>query len=103
MINEEQHLLVKLSEEAVEVCLELSKRIHKTLLFGLDETNVKNPTGPNNRECIINELNDLFGIVDMLVEIETLPKDWLSYEKIQARKEKVRKYMEHARQVGNLE
>lgn len=102
MLNEEQHLLVKLSEEAVEVCLELSKRIHKTLLFGLDETNIKIPDGPDNRGNIINELNDLFGIVEMLVDIGTLPKDWLDQEKILKRKEKVTRYMEHAKTVGNL-
>jgi hypothetical protein len=103
MITEEQHLLIKLSEEAVEVALELSKRIHKTMLFGLEETNVKKPDGPNNRECIINELNDLFGIVEILVDTGTLPKDWLSQDKIAARKEKVSRYMEHARNVGGLE
>jgi phosphoribosyl-ATP pyrophosphohydrolase len=102
MITREQHLLIKLSEEAVEVALELSKRIHKTMLFGLNETNVKNPNGPNNREAIINELNDLYGIVEMLVDEGTLPKDWFSEEKIQARKEKVERYMEHARNVGNF-
>lgn len=102
MITEEQHLLIKLSEEAVEVALELSKRIHKTMLFGLDETNIKKPDGPNNRENIINELNDLFGIVEMLVDRGTLPKDWLSQDKIAARKEKVSRYMEHARNVGEL-
>jgi len=102
MITEEQHLLIKLSEEAVEVALELSKRIHKTMLFGLDETDIKRLDGPNNRECIVNELNDLYGIAEMLVEEGTLPKDWLSRDKIEARKLKVRKYMEHARNVGGL-
>ena len=102
MITREQHLLIKLSEEAVEVALELSKRIHKTILFGLDEINIKKPDGPTNRENIINELNDLFGIVEMLVDEGTLPPDWLSQEKIDARKLKVEKYIEHAKNVGNL-
>ncbi len=102
MITKEQHLLVKLSEEAVEVALELSKRIHKTILFGLNEVDVKNPEGPNNRERIVDELNDLYGIVEMLVDEGTLPKDWLSRDKIEARKIKVEKYMEHAKRVGGL-
>ena len=102
MITREQHLLIKLSEEAVEVALELSKRIHKTMLFGLDNVNIKKPDGPDNRQAIVNELNDLFGLVEMLVDEGTLPNDWFSEEKVLARKAKVEKYMEYAKSLGNL-
>ncbi len=56
MLNKEEHLLLKLSEE----CVELSKVVHKAVLFGLDDRKTLDPTivntdqdTPTNRERII--------------------------------------------------
>lgn len=97
-MNTTEHLLTCLSEE----CVEVSKDISKALRFGLEDRNVLNPTGPTNRERIIEELNDLMGILDMLVDHGILPLGWESQTKMNAKKRKVGKFMDYAREHGAL-
>lgn len=71
-MNLTEYLLTCLAEEGSEV----TKDSAKSLRFGLDDTNVLNPSGPANRERLIGELNDLLGVVSMLVDKGLLPADW---------------------------
>ena len=109
-MNQAEHLLtcaaeegVEIAEEACRVALELSKVAHKGLRFGLDDRNVLNPTGPTNRERLIDELNDLLGVAALMVDAGVLPAVWMDHAKIEAKKAKVRKFMDHARGTGALE
>lgn len=104
-MNYLEHILTCAAEE----CGEVSKEIHKALRFGLDDQVTLDPngprgtTGPTNRDKIVEELNDLMGVVRMLETCGALPHDWQDAER-QARKvAKVSAYMGYARRVGALE
>ena len=97
-MNTNEHLLVCLSEEATEV----SQIVDKALRFGLDYRNVLNPTGPTNRERLIEELNDLQAVINMLINQGLLPDNWWDAEKQKAKCEKVFKFMLYAREKGTL-
>lgn len=97
-MNTAEHLLVCLNEE----CCEVGQIADKSLRFGLSDRNVLNPTGPTNRERLIEEMNDLVGIIQMLEDIGTLPKNWQSRSRIKAKKRKVKKFMDYARMKGTL-
>jgi hypothetical protein len=98
-MNIKEHLLVCLAEEAAEVAQDCDK----SLRFGLDDINVLNPTGPSNRERLIVELNQLLGVVFMLVTIGELPRDWADPQIQMDKIEKVREFMEYARTKGALQ
>ena len=99
-----EHLLTICAEE----CCEVSKEIHKALRFGLDDQVTLDPhgprgtTGPTNRDKIVEELNDLMGVVKMLVECSALPGDWQDTGRQDRKIEKVLAYMDYARKVGTL-
>jgi hypothetical protein len=97
-MNIEEHLLICASEE----CLEIAKDISKALRFGLNDRNVLDPEGPTNRERIVNEINDLIGVLDMLEDHDILPRHWHDYEKQEAKQEKVNKFIDYAESVGAL-
>lgn len=97
-MNFKEHLLVLLTEEAAEV----AKETAMALRFGLWDRNVLNPGAPTNQERMIDELNDLMGVVAMLEEHEILPVDWRSAEKQKAKREKVMQFMLYAQSVGAL-
>lgn len=97
-MNTEEHIMTCLSEE----CLEVSKDISKALRFGLDDRNVLNPTGPTNRERIVEELNDLQAMIWMAVEAGILPPTWEKRDKQQEKRIKVKKFMRYAEEVGAL-
>ncbi len=62
MLNREQYLLIKLGEE----CNEVAQRVTKALTFSLAETQNGQPY--DNAERIIQEFNDLLGVMDLLME-----------------------------------
>lgn len=95
----EQHLLVCLGEEGGEI----AKECAKALRFGIDDRNFLHPDGPNNRERIVDELNDLMGVVEFLMRVNTLPADWRDRRKISAKMEKLANCIEYAKQVGTME
>lgn len=97
-MNTTEHLLVCLGEEGSEVAQTTSK----ILRFGIDDVNVLNPTGPNNRERLILELNDLMAVADLLITLDVLPADWESPDLQKAKKEKVLKFMDYAVLRGTL-
>lgn len=59
-MNREQYLLTKLAEE----CNEVAQMALKTQQFGFEESMPGQPY--TNRERLIQELNDLYGILQML-------------------------------------
>lgn len=93
-----EYLLICLAEEGSEIV----KDVSKTLRFGLDEVNILNPNGPNNRERIIEELNDLIGVVEYLVEMGVFPKDWMDSEKIEKKRLKLDEFMGYSERLKLL-
>lgn len=96
-MSETEHLLTCLMEE----CNEVSQRVSKALRFGLDEK--QEGQEKNNRERIIEEFYDLLGVVNLLLTRKIL--DFIDEEaedKIPKKAEKVKKYMEYAKQKGTI-
>lgn len=103
-MNYTEHLLTVAAEE----CGEVAKEIHKALRFGLDDKVTLDPfgprgtTGPTNREKIVEELNDLMGVINMLIASGSLPHDWQDAARQDRKRLKVSACMEYARKVGAL-
>lgn len=92
-MNKCQYLLVKLAEE----CSEIAQMALKTSQFGMDEVMPGQPF--NNAERLHMELDDLQGVLKMLNEEHSLgyiP----SKEKMNAKVEKIRKYMKYSSEIG---
>lgn len=98
-MNRSEHLLTCLSEE----CVEVSKDIHKALRFGLDDRNVLDPTGPTNRERIIQELNDLAAVLRMCQKEGILPEQFRDEDAMEAKRLKVEKFIQYAKEQGALQ
>jgi len=94
-MNREEHLLVILAEE----CSEVAKEAAKALRFGLSD---KEPgQEKTNREKIATEFNDLFAVMHMLVDDGLIPEGgMLSIDAIEAKKQKVEKYLKYSKSVG---
>lgn len=107
-MDSEQLLLTLLKEECAEIQLEislakLSRFASKAARFGLEETNVSKPDGPNNQENLVDELNDLMGAIDICVDNGILPQDWLDWKKVAAKKQKIKKYHEFSKNNGRVD
>ena len=93
-MTDEEHLLACLSEE----CAEVIKNVNKALRFGLGD---KHPgKAENNHELIEHELNDLYGVIELLAERGVCFP--LNSKQIEAKKEKVKYYMGYARAIGTI-
>lgn len=90
-----EYLLTSLSEE----CAEVIQAVSKALRFGLDDLYKKKGTTP--REDILNEVIDVAAILEMLIELGVFPQEYID-EKVNAKQDKVRKYMEYAKERGTL-
>lgn len=107
-MNTIEHLLTILGEEGAEIAKDCSKSNR----FGLDDIythiapdgsqEVRNEMG-TNRQRLINELNDLLGTAQILVEYEVLPANWQDPIKQQQKRVKIRRYMAYAHNVGTLQ
>ncbi len=97
-MNVHEHLLTCLAEE----CAEIAHVCSKSLRFGLEDQSPLDPNGPTNRERLVNELNDLAAVVILLTEQKILPQQWHNYDKIVAKKAKVKQFMEYAEKRGAL-
>lgn len=94
-MNLEEHLLTLLVEECVEIAHETTK----ALRFGLDDRYVKDDIiYKTNRQRIVDEIHDLFGIFDLLQEANIIPEE-LDRKQIELKKEKAQRYIKHAREV----
>lgn len=91
-----EHLLVHLGEEASEI----TKDVSKALRFGPEE--VYEHIGMSNAERIVNEINDLWAIVELLQHEDLFPVQILNRDRIRAKKEKVEKYLEYSKSLGRL-
>lgn len=104
-MNTTEHLLTVLAEE----CGEVAKECHKALRFGLDDKVTMDPngprgvTGPTNREKILDELNDIMGMINMLEGYGILPSEWQDYHKQAKKVAKVVAYMDYAARVEALQ
>jgi len=94
-MNREEHLLTVLSEE----CAEVIKEVTKSLRFGLNDHKPGNPT--SNAQRITNELGDLLGIMEMLIDENIIkPPEKSSAEN---KKSKVEKYLKYSAHIGKLD
>jgi hypothetical protein len=95
-MNKQDHLILRLSEE----CVEVSKECHKALSFGIED---RYKRMPSVREKIVLELNDLFAVVEMLQDEGVLPMIVVNDRLIDAKKKKVVKFMRYAKKKGKLD
>ena len=102
-MNQEEHLLVCMAEEAVEFAtdaLKFAKLCQKSLRFGLDS---KNPlTDQTNLQALSAEYTDLRAAIELFEEkyLTTIIKD--DRVAIEAKKDKIRKHMLIAAEAGKL-
>lgn len=89
-MTRQEHLLVKVMEE----CAEVQQRVAKILRFGMDE--VQPGQRQDNRERLCVELDDLFGVLEM-VGVSTR-----DLARVCAHQEKVERYLDYSRQLGTL-
>lgn len=94
-MTRQEHLLTCLAEEAAEI----QQAVSKALRFGLDDGYPG--TDRTNAEDIAKEIIDFLSIVELLTEARVLPVI-PSMKAIEAKKEKVRQYMEYAKDRGTL-
>jgi hypothetical protein len=93
------HLLICMMEECAEIseqCSRIAVRISKALRFGLSE--VQPGQLLSNAERITVELADLIAVAEMLEDAGDITR-----ATIEAKKVKLRKFMDYARQIGSLE
>lgn len=93
---ETEHLLVILAEE----CAEVQQQVTKALRFGLDDHEPGKVE--TNRMRLRAELHDLTAAVEMLVESGSIAPIHL-VGVIQAKKDKVRKFLDYSRERGTLQ
>jgi hypothetical protein len=84
----DEHLLLILSEE----CDEVGQRVSKALRFGLSEC--QPGQSKTNAERITEELDDLLGIMQMLIERGLIPTP--SEKGVISKKAKIGKYLQYA-------
>jgi hypothetical protein len=108
-LNREQYLLTVVSEEASEVAEEASKlvkRITKAIRFGLEEIQEGQQLDNNQRigvvvMAMVTELNDLIGAMEMLgFDTEKLFQDFNYRPQVEAKKERIEKYMKLSKSRG---
>ena len=93
-MNKIEHLLVCLSEE----CAEIIKIADKALRFGLGSSHPCEPG--SNYERIEHEINDLYGVIEVLSQHGIyFPRD---DRQVKDKIEKIRHYMEYAEARGTI-
>lgn len=92
MLNNVEYLLSCLSEE----CAETSQMVSKSLRFGL----YGDYEGNRNIERVSAEINDIFAIVELLIEAGVDIN--IDKRLIEMKREKVKKYMELSKECGTL-
>lgn len=86
------YLLTKLAEE----CNEVAQRCHKAQCFTLEE--VQPGQELTNEERIAQELNDLFGTIEVLQEAGVKLPGLSDRKAIDAKKAKLRKFLAYSRE-----
>jgi hypothetical protein len=103
-MNSTEHLLVCGQEEAGEIAdaaLAVAKAFSKSLRFGLDDIHPERQM--TAIQVLVAELNDLEAIIEMLEESGIEFIGLHDRSAIDAKKSKVRNYMEYARERGRID
>lgn len=87
-MKRQDQLLIRLGEE----CSEVAQRTSKAVLFTLEETQEGQKL--NNSERLTEELNDLIGVMEMLIDEGFIPP--VNREMIENKKVKVEKYIKYS-------
>lgn len=97
-MNRKEHLLTILAEE----CVETAQRATKALRFGINE--IQEGQNQDNAERIVYEFNDLFAVMNMLVEEGYIKNDekLLNAEALERKKQRVEKYLLVSKKQGTL-
>jgi NTP pyrophosphatase (non-canonical NTP hydrolase) len=84
----------------MEECAEVQQAVSKALRFGLNDSY---KDYGNNKERIESEICDLMGVLELLYEekIIPMPDNW--QDRVAAKKTKVMRYMDYARERGALD
>jgi hypothetical protein len=102
-MNKKEHYLTILAEECSEVAIcanRLAQRVTKALRFGVDE--IQPGQLLSNAERIAQELNDLIGSVEMLIDDGIL--DWqVNRDAVEAKKEKIKYFLERSKEYDTLD
>lgn len=97
-MNVTEHLLTCLNEE----CVEVAQRCDKALRFGLREVQKSDSLQTlTNAERIHQEFTDLVAVYELLSAQGVLPLG-LDRRAIDAKKDKVRRYLDYSREIGTL-
>jgi hypothetical protein len=97
-MNKTEHILTCLIEE----CSEIQKVAAKALRFGLDDHAPDSEI--SNSEDIALEICDLIAVIEMLENEKIIPKTrLLDSSLLEAKKKKVNKYMDYAKERGTLD
>lgn len=94
-----EYLLVCLSEE----CSEVSQEVGKALRFGIEHNWPGDKNTGTNAQRIEKELTDLMAVYELLITEGVFPRGGFSIGAIEAKKEKVRHFMDYSREKGTLE
>lgn len=92
-MTRQDHLMA----QAMEECAELAQRVSKAMRFGMEESQPGQSF--TNRERIIAEYNDLVAVMDMA----GFPLQVINGNTLDAKQEKVEKYLAYASVCGTVE
>lgn len=100
-LTEIQHLYACLGEEGCEIG-QIACKIER---FGPDDVYKSpehNPKKLTNRERLIGEVNDMIGVIRLLVIKGEIPMNWEDMNAQAAKAAKVEHYMKYAREIGTV-
>lgn len=95
-MNRQEHLLTCLAEE----CAEVAQRVSKALRFGLAEVQPGQPL--DNAERIVEEVRDLWAVVEILQDEGALPIIGISTKDVNAKRDKIERFMSISLKNGVL-
>lgn len=95
-MNTLEYLLGCIGEEGGEIAIATSKAVR----FGLDDCHPDRPDGPTNRERLVDELNDLMGLIATAVDCGIIPEDWQSQAKMLAKQRRFWEFLNYSTSVG---
>lgn len=97
-MNKAEYLLTCMSEECAETALACSKYLR----FGRDSYHPADPSMITNENHLIDETGNILGVMELLIE-EGIIHGGPFEAAIDAKKMKVREFMERSRQLGQLQ
>jgi hypothetical protein len=96
-MNRKEHLLTILAEEGAEV----GQIVSKILRFGMDD--VMPGQFQTNEDRLIEEFNDLVGMMQMLREEGIIKKPFMNQILCDGKKARVERFLKYSRRKGTLE